>query len=127
MSDLMMTRFVSVRPTAGRTDERRLFASARIALRTYLTRQALAELTARELADIGVSPLAAAAEAARLPWDTRPGPRGFGRGIPGAMQRALERFRTRRLISRLEARELRDIGVSPSDARAEASKAFWQV
>ena len=124
MSDFPMIRFDSVRPSADRVSARHPMGWLRMAFRIYLTRQALADLTAREFADIGVSPAAAAAEAARLPWDTNPEQR---RRKPGAIQGALERARSRRLISRMSARELRDIGISPLDAQSEATKFFWQI
>jgi uncharacterized protein YjiS (DUF1127 family) len=127
MSDFLMTRCTPVGPTARRLIVRPLFRSLRIAFRTYLTRQALPELTPRELADIGVSPSTALAEAARLPWDFDPEPRPRKPGIIHAIGHVLERARSRRLISRLELRELRDFGVSPSDAQAEATKWFWRV
>jgi uncharacterized protein YjiS (DUF1127 family) len=126
MSDLMMTRFRLVRPTTKQTVMRQVVPSPRMMLRTYLTRQALLELTPRQRADIDVSSSAALAEAARLPWDVNPGPRRRPAGIMGAVQRALERTRTRRLISRLATRDLRDISVSPSDAQDESAKFFWQ-
>jgi uncharacterized protein YjiS (DUF1127 family) len=131
MSDMMMTRSQSIRPTVGPAGARHLVAllpgMLRLAFRAYVTRKALPELTPRERADIGVSSAAALAEAARLPWDVNPGPRRQGGGIVGAIQSAFERARTRRMIARLEARDLRDIAVSPSEARAEAAKFFWQV
>jgi uncharacterized protein YjiS (DUF1127 family) len=127
MSDLLMTRLTAVRPAADRTGARRLKSMLRMAFRTYLTRQGLPELTGRELADIGVSPSAAVAEAARLPWDINPGPRGHRTGIIGAVQNSLERARSRQLISRMSTRELRDIGLSPTNAQTEATKSFWQL
>jgi uncharacterized protein YjiS (DUF1127 family) len=127
MSDLMMTRFDQARQTADRVTERHLLRSLRLTLRTARTRPTLLELTPRELADIGISASTALTEAARLPWDTNPGPRRHIAGIVGWIQRALERARTRRLISRLEASELRELGISPSDAQVEATKYFWQV
>jgi uncharacterized protein YjiS (DUF1127 family) len=127
MSDLMMTRFDQARQSAERVRERHLLRSLRLTLRTALTRRTLMELTPRELADIGISASTALTEAARLPWDISPGPRPRIAGIVGGIQRALERARTRRLISRLEARELRELGISPSDAQVEATKFFWQV
>jgi uncharacterized protein YjiS (DUF1127 family) len=126
MSDFTMSRFTSTSPAAGRAGMARRFAELRTVLRTYLTRQALPELTARELADIGLSSAAALAEAARLPWDTTPGPRRHPSGVINAIQSAWQRDRTRRLLSRLQARELRDFGVSPSDAQMEATKPFWR-
>jgi uncharacterized protein YjiS (DUF1127 family) len=127
MSDFMMTRFESVQPSAARVAVRHLRPSLRTVLRTYLTRQALPELSSRELADIGVSSSAAVAEASRLPWDTNPGPRRPKSGLVGAVLTALERARTRRLIARLSAHELRDIGLSPTDAHFEATKYFWEI
>jgi uncharacterized protein YjiS (DUF1127 family) len=127
MSDFTMTRFTSTSPAAGRAGLGHMILLLRTALRTYLTRQALAELTPRELADIGLSSSAALAEAARLPWDTTPGPRRNPPGIMNSIQSALERARTRRLLSRLQARELRDFGVSPSDAQMEATKPLWRT
>jgi uncharacterized protein YjiS (DUF1127 family) len=127
MSDLLMTRLTAVRPAADRTGARRLKSMLRMAFRAYLTRQGLPELTRRELADIGVSPSAAVAEAARLPWDINPEPRGHRTGIIGAVQNSLERARSRHLISRMSTRELRDIGLSPTNAQTEATKFFWQA
>jgi uncharacterized protein YjiS (DUF1127 family) len=126
MSDLMMSRFAPSR-AASRAGQGHAIPSLHLVLRSYRTRQALPDLSPRELADIGVSSTAALMEAARLPWDAAPGPRKDRRGIMGAIHHILERARTRRLISRLESRELRDFGVSPSDAQTEASKAFWQA
>jgi uncharacterized protein YjiS (DUF1127 family) len=127
MSDLMMTRFQPLRPSAERTGIRRPIPSPRLMFRAFLTRQALLELTARERADIDVSASAAVAEAARLPWDVTPGPRRYTTGVIGAIQRALERARTRRLISRMAERDLQDIGASPSEAQIESVKCFWQT
>lgn len=38
----------------------------------------------------------------------------------------VRRVRERRELGALTARDLRDIGVSPSDARAEMAKPFWR-
>ena len=35
--------------------------------------------------------------------------------------------RTRRLLATMTAHELRDIGLSPSDAQMEASRPFWDT
>src|SRR5258708_39522142 len=97
MSDFTMSRFTSTPPAAGRASAAgragragmgRRFAVLRTALRTYLTRQALPELTVRELADIGVSSAAALAGAARLPQDTSTGPRGHPSGVLNGLQSA---------------------------------------
>ena len=106
---------------------RRLASVLHLAFRTHLTRQALLELDARERADIGISTSAAIAEVARLPWDTKPGPRRHKSGLAGTIQGYLERARSRQLISRMSVRELRDIGLSPSNAQTEATKYFWQL
>ncbi|MDR3534813.1 MAG: DUF1127 domain-containing protein [Rhodopila sp.] len=102
MSDLTMTRSSPVRPVAGRVARGHLAETLHLALRTYVTRQTLPAMTPRELADVGLTPTAALAEAARLPWDLSPDPhrRGFG-GLAGHVQRALERSRIRRLTARL--------------------------
>lgn len=39
---------------------------------------------------------------------------------------ALTRRRERRLLARLDAHLLRDIGLSTDEARAETAKPFWQ-
>ena len=36
------------------------------------------------------------------------------------------RSRQRRALAELDARQLSDIGLSPSDARSEAGKPFWR-
>jgi len=127
MSDLTITRFVSARQPTGRSAVASSLAAMRVALRTYMTRQALPQMTARELSDIGLTQHAALAEAARLPWDTGRGPRRPAPGVFADLQRAWHRARTRRLLAEMTAHELRDIGVTPSDAQAEANKPFWRI
>jgi uncharacterized protein YjiS (DUF1127 family) len=128
MSDLTVTRFVSTRQPTGRSVVASSLAALRVALRTYMTRQALPHMNARELSDIGLTQYGALAEAARLPWDTNRGPRPpASPGIFFDLQRAWHRARTRRLLAEMTARELRDIGVTPSDAEAEANKPFWRL
>jgi len=39
---------------------------------------------------------------------------------------ALTRRRDRQLLARLDAHLLRDIGLSPDEARTESAKPFWQ-
>lgn len=39
----------------------------------------------------------------------------------------LERSRERQVLATLDARDLRDIGVTPYEAGVEARKAFWQA
>ena len=126
MSDLMMMGFQSVRPAAGRMGAQSWAAWFRMVLRAHRTRQALLQLTPEERADVGISCSAALKEAARLPWDVTPGPRRSTGGAWAAVQRVLERARTRRLIGRMEPRDLRDIAVSASTARDESGKFFWQ-
>jgi uncharacterized protein YjiS (DUF1127 family) len=121
MSDLMMTRFTQVQ--AGGSVLAHSVAVLRVVLRTWLTRQALPDLTARERADIGVTHKAALAEAARLPWDTATG----GRATMGRIEQALERARTRRLLAQMQARDYGDIGIGRSEALAEANKRMWQA
>ena len=72
MSDLTITCFETAQRGGGRTGRVRLADALMVMVRTYRTRQALLELTPRELSDIGVSRATAVAEASRLPWDTAP-------------------------------------------------------
>jgi uncharacterized protein YjiS (DUF1127 family) len=127
MSDFTVTRLAAARAAADRNGTDRLFAVLRMMFRTYMTRKDLLNLTSRELADVGLSASTALAEAGRLPWDSDPRPVRGGSGLSGRIQRAWQRARTRRLLSRLEARELRDFAVSPSDAQFEATKPFWRA
>jgi uncharacterized protein YjiS (DUF1127 family) len=128
MSGLTVTRFVSTRQPSGRSAVVSSLATLRVALRTYMTRQALPQMTARELSDVGLTQHAALAEAARLPWDTNRGPRPpASPGVFADLQRAWHRARTRRLLAEMTARELRDIGATPSDAEAEFNKPFWRL
>jgi uncharacterized protein YjiS (DUF1127 family) len=128
MSDLTVSRFTTARQTTGRTGPRSPIAALRLAVRAHLTRQALPELTVRELSDIGLTRHTALSEAARLPWDTDPNPRGRGpSGMFGDIQRAWHRARTRRLLAEMNPHELRDIGVTPTDAETEANKPFWRI
>ena len=128
MSDLTLSRFTTGRQTTGRTGATSLIAALRLSVRAHLTRQALPELSARALSDIGLTRHGALTEAARLPWDTNPNPRGRGpKGVFGDLQRAWHRARTRRLLAEMNPHELRDIGVTPTDAETEANKPFWRV
>jgi uncharacterized protein YjiS (DUF1127 family) len=128
MSDLMITRPLTARPSANEATLRHWDMALYVAWRTYLTRQALPELSERELVDIGISRDAALAEAVRLPWDTKPARRRHNsNGIWARLTQWLERARTRRLIGRMQVRELHDLGLSPSDAQTEASKPFWRT
>jgi uncharacterized protein YjiS (DUF1127 family) len=79
---------------------RRLVFQLRQALRIYLTRRALPELSPRQLADIGLSSSMAVEEASRLPWDHAPTPR---QTVFGTVRQMLERARRRRLVARQDA------------------------
>jgi hypothetical protein len=46
------------------------------------------------------------AEAARFPWDTRPARQRRAVGLLPAIQRALERMRTQRLVSNAKPKEV---------------------
>ena len=127
MSDLMMTRFATIPLPGRRLVPRDVGLVLHVGMRTYLTRRALPDLTARELADVGLDRDHALAEAARLPWDLHPGPRkGRQTGVLGRLQLWLERARTRRLLVRMQERELGELGLSRSNASTEASKPFWR-
>jgi uncharacterized protein YjiS (DUF1127 family) len=43
------------------------------------------------------------------------------------ISQALTRHRDRKVLSHLDAHILRDIGLTPEDARTEAAKPFWQA
>jgi len=49
-----------------------------------------------------------------------------GRGWLARMRSVAARWRERRILETLSDRELRDIGVSRSEALAEAAKPFWR-
>jgi uncharacterized protein YjiS (DUF1127 family) len=42
------------------------------------------------------------------------------------ISQAMTRHRDRKALSQLDAHLLRDIGLSPDDARAECAKRYWQ-
>jgi uncharacterized protein YjiS (DUF1127 family) len=96
------------------------------------TRRQLAEMDQRMLSDIGISRADALAEYERAPWDLGP-PRRPARARPGPAARlrgwsreAIRRYRTRKHIAELDARILKDIGITLSDAEHEANKPFWR-
>ncbi len=106
------------------------------ALRTIVTRRELVELDEHALADVGLTRAEALAEAARGPWQTEPRPRPERpRRTPSPlvsrvwthMQEAWRRYRSRQAITGLNARMLKDIGVSYAEAEFEANKAFWRL
>jgi uncharacterized protein YjiS (DUF1127 family) len=105
----------------------------------HVSRRELAGLEPRLLKDIGISARQAYDESARAPWDIEPAaPRRHGRdgGLGGgggklaalrmSLRMAMRRWRTRQRISGLDARTLRDIGVTYAEAEREANKGFWQ-
>lgn len=51
---------------------------------------------------------------------------GLLRRLTSAFSEVTARRRDRRLLAKLDPHLLRDIGLSPEDARAEASKPFWR-
>jgi uncharacterized protein YjiS (DUF1127 family) len=67
-----MTRFAQPRGVSGAAVRRHLVDALRLMLRTWATRDSLAEMTDRELDDIGISRKTALAEARRMPWDITP-------------------------------------------------------
>lgn len=69
MSQLSITQFPSTRSAASGSAWAHLTDALRVMFRTWKTRRLLTTLTARELADIGVSKTAAEFEANRMPWD----------------------------------------------------------
>lgn len=59
---------------------------------------------------------------------TAPAPARLGAGrFLAAVRLMLERSRERQVLAALDARGLRDIGVTPYEAGVEARKAFWQA
>jgi uncharacterized protein YjiS (DUF1127 family) len=117
--------------TAWHGTWRPLAQFANRALRNAVTRRELAELDDRMLADIGITRSVAVAEMDRLPWDDSPHQRPPHRGVRRSIwQRAgvlWQRHRSRQRIGELDAYMLKDIGVSFSEAEAEANKPFWRV
>ncbi|MDR3535788.1 MAG: DUF1127 domain-containing protein [Acetobacteraceae bacterium] len=104
------------------------------ALRTIVTRRELVELDERALADIGLTRAEALAEAKRNPWNIEP-PRRPERPrriamlvgmVQTQLREAWRRHRSRQAITGLNARMLKDIGVSYAEAECEANKAFWR-
>jgi uncharacterized protein YjiS (DUF1127 family) len=116
---------------AARAALRRLARVANRAWRNAVTRRELAELDDRMLADIGVTRAAVLAEVDRFPWDGRPRRQHARRGSrPTVRQLAKamwQRHRSRQRIAELDATMLKDIGVSFTEAEAEANKPFWRA
>jgi uncharacterized protein YjiS (DUF1127 family) len=62
-----------------------------------------------------------------LPTTYRPASRGFPRaGLPERIRAAITRWRERRMLEMLDERMLSDIGISRSQALAEARKPCWR-
>lgn len=127
----------AVMPHGGRARLRDLAVVWTRIAQIMATRRQLAEMDDRMLSDLGISRSDALAEADRLPWDfsddraCRSG-RGVGRASSGWLTRAAaglreaaRRYRTRRQIAELDARALRDIGLTWAEAEREANKPFW--
>jgi uncharacterized protein YjiS (DUF1127 family) len=72
MSDTTMSRFERARPEAAQAGRTHPIDALRLMWRAYRSRQALLQLTPRELSDIGVTRATAIAEASRMPWDIAP-------------------------------------------------------
>lgn len=132
---LLRSHAAHAAPTHGLDDLqaalRALARAANRAWRNAVTRRELAELDDHMLADIGMTRDAVRAEMDRFPWDAsarQPQPRR--NPGPSLRQRAAamsRRYRTRQHIAALDAAMLKDIGVSFSDAEAEANKPFWRA
>jgi uncharacterized protein YjiS (DUF1127 family) len=110
---------------------RAIMGSANRVWRNAVTRRELAELDDRMLADIGVTRAAVLAEMDRLPWDSRPRRRQPRRDTrPSVWQHVgamWQRHHSRQRIAELDADMLKDIGVSFTEAEAEANKPFWRT
>jgi uncharacterized protein YjiS (DUF1127 family) len=52
--------------------------------------------------------------------------RTAGDGVVGWVRAAIARWKQRRLLEELDGRMLRDIGISRSEALAEANKPWWR-
>jgi len=114
-----------------RTALRALARLANHSWRNAVTRHELSELDDRMLADIGVTRAAIRAEMDRFPWDSnprRPQPRRDAQqSIWQRLGTMWQRHRSRRRIAQLDAETLKDIGISFTEAEAEANKPFWRA
>jgi uncharacterized protein YjiS (DUF1127 family) len=101
------------------------------AWRNAVTRRELAELDDRMLADIGVTRAAVLREMDRFPWDASPRDswpqRDAGPTLRQRVDAMWQRHRSRQRIAELDAQALKDIGVSFTEAEAEANKPFWRA
>jgi len=131
MSDRPLPQFAAVLPALRRPAWHDLKRAAAHAIRIVVTRRDLRELEPRLLADIGVTRAEALAEAARRPWDFQPPRRWSPRwqqrlGVTDHIHRMWRTWQSRRRITELDARLLKDIGISYADAEREANKPFWR-
>ena len=132
-----MTARTLLAPFFGLRSGRRSWSlDPRRAWRVIVTRRDLAEAEPRMLRDAGLSGADALRELHRAPWDI--GPRLKRRRHPqwsgssriaalrGWLRVAWQRHRSRQLLACMDARALRDIGLTYADAEEEANKPFWR-
>ncbi len=131
MSDRTLPQFAAVLQGQRSPAWQTLKRAATKAVDAVVTRRELRDLEPRLLADIGLTRAEALTEAARAPWDLAP-PRRWPPRRPrrwdfqqrlGLMWRT---WQSRRRITELDARLLKDIGVSYAEAEREANKPFWR-
>jgi uncharacterized protein YjiS (DUF1127 family) len=84
------------------------------------------------LEEVGLTRADALAEAKRQPWDLEPRHPRKRRGpaprmVATWLMEAARRWQSRRAIAHLDARMLRDIGVSYAEAESEVNKPFWRL
>jgi len=77
MSNITMTHFAPARTAGGGAGWSHLADALSAMFRAWATRRDLADLSPRELEDIGLTRQAALKEARRLPWDLAPALRRF--------------------------------------------------
>jgi uncharacterized protein YjiS (DUF1127 family) len=144
MSDHPIPQLAAWLPALRPPAYRELRGGLAHAIHVIVTRRHLRHLEPRLLADIGLTRSQALAEAARPPWDLAPaerenlrlGNRQPSREWPpqpprhnllvGRVRRAWRVWQSRRRIATLDARLLKDIGVSYAEAEQEANKPFWR-
>jgi uncharacterized protein YjiS (DUF1127 family) len=99
--------------------------------RNAATRRELADLDDRMLADIGVTRGTVRKEMDRFPWDDslrlRQPRHAAGSSVWQHVGTMWQRHRSRQRIAELDADLLKDIGVSFTEAEAEANKPFWRA
>jgi uncharacterized protein YjiS (DUF1127 family) len=131
MSDRSLPQVAILLPVLRRQAWVDAWRAVALARRVIVTRHELAGLGPRLLADIGVTRAEALTEAARAPWDVEPRRRHPARRPPSGqwndrVRLVWRRWQSRRRIVDLDARLLKDIGVSYADAELEANKPFWR-